>query len=71
MEPEIGVAFDAVFLSPHKFPGGPGSCGVLVVKRDLMQNKVPAVPGGGTVHLVSKWDHTYLDDIEHREDGGT
>ena len=42
---------DAVFISPHKFIGGPGTPGVLVVKRQLLTNTVPTVPGGGTVSL--------------------
>jgi hypothetical protein len=62
---------DAVFLSPHKFVGGPGTPGVLVAKRHLFQNRVPAVPGGGTVAYVSPVDHRYLDDVVHREEGGT
>ena len=44
---------DAVFISPHKFVGGPGTPGVLVVKRSLLRNRVPSVPGGGTVLFVS------------------
>jgi selenocysteine lyase/cysteine desulfurase len=62
---------DAIFLSPHKFIGGPGTPGVLVVKRALLKNRVPAVPGGGTVAFVNPEDHRYLDDAEHREEGGT
>ena len=65
------TALDAVFLSPHKFVGGPGSPGVLVVKRKLLTNSVPAVPGGGTVSYVTPEDHRYLVDPEHREEGGT
>ena len=44
---------DAVFISPHKFVGGPGTPGLLVVKRSLLRNRVPSVPGGGTVLFVS------------------
>lgn len=62
---------DAVFLSPHKFIGGPGTPGVLVVKRRLLNNRVPAVPGGGTVSFVTPTHHRYLDDPERREEGGT
>ena len=62
---------DAVFLSPHKFIGGPGTPGVLVVKRALLNNRVPSVPGGGTVSYVSSDMHTYIADQEHREEGGT
>ncbi|MBE7450038.1 MAG: aminotransferase class V-fold PLP-dependent enzyme [Kofleriaceae bacterium] len=62
---------DAVFLSPHKFIGGPGTPGVLVAKRHLFKNRVPAVPGGGTVAYVNPEEHRYLADPEHREEGGT
>jgi selenocysteine lyase/cysteine desulfurase len=62
---------DAMFISPHKFIGGPGTPGVLVVRRDLLTNPVPAVPGGGTVTYVNQDHHLYLTDPEHREEGGT
>lgn len=62
---------DAVFLSPHKFIGGPGTPGVLVAKRHLLRNTVPTVPGGGTVAYVNPEDHRYLEDPVHREEGGT
>lgn len=62
---------DAIFLSPHKLVGGPGTPGVLVVRREFLTNPVPAVPGGGTVQYVSPDRHTYLTDPEHREEGGT
>lgn len=62
---------DAIFLSPHKLIGGPGTPGVLVVRRDLLRNEVPVVPGGGTVQYVSPDHHSYIDDPEHREEGGT
>ncbi len=62
---------DAIFLSPHKFVGGPGTPGVLVVKRELVRNTVPTVPGGGTVSYVSADNHSYLSDPAIREEGGT
>jgi len=62
---------DAVFLSPHKFPGGPQTPGVLVVRRNLVRNAVPTVPGGGTVMFVDPIGHRYLDDPVAREEGGT
>lgn len=65
------AAKDAVFLSPHKFIGGPGSPGVLVAKKALFCNRVPSVPGGGTVAYVNTEDHRYLEDVVHREEGGT
>ncbi len=62
---------DAIFLSPHKFIGGPGTPGVLVVRRQLLTNRVPVVPGGGTVMYVNPSEHVYLADPAHREEGGT
>jgi selenocysteine lyase/cysteine desulfurase len=62
---------DAVFVSPHKFVGGPGTPGVLVVKRSLLRNAVPSVPGGGTVLFVTPSTHSYHPDPEVREEGGT
>ena len=62
---------DAIVLSPHKLIGGPGTPGVLVVRKELLTNPVPAVPGGGTVQYVTSRSHTYVPDIEHREEGGT
>ena len=62
---------DAVFISPHKFIGGPGTPGVLVARRDLFRNRVPTMPGGGTVLYVNPTEHVYLEDVEHREEGGT
>ena len=62
---------DAVFVSPHKFIGGPGTPGVLVVKRSLLRNTVPSVPGGGTVLFVTPSRHSYHPDPEIREEGGT
>ena len=62
---------DAVFLSPHKMIGGPSTPGVLVVRRELMRNRVPDVPGGGTVAYVNPSEHRYLEDPAQREEGGT
>jgi selenocysteine lyase/cysteine desulfurase len=62
---------DAIFISPHKFVGGPGTPGVLVVRKSLLLNTVPVVPGGGTVAYVNSDDHLYLSDRVHREEGGT
>ncbi len=68
---DVAVAKDAIFISPHKFIGGPGTPGVLVAKRSLLTNRVPTVPGGGTVSYVSAFDHSYVTDPAHREEGGT
>ena len=63
---------DAIYFSPHKFLGGPGTAGVLIFNRKLYTNKIPDNPGGGTVDWTNPWGlHKYLDDIEMREDGGT
>ncbi len=65
-------SLDAIFLSPHKFLGGPGTAGVIVFNSDLYKIKVPDQPGGGTVKWTNPWkEHKYIDDIEDREDGGT
>ncbi|CAN5658029.1 aminotransferase class V-fold PLP-dependent enzyme [soil metagenome] len=62
---------DAIFLSPHKFIGGPQTPGVLVVRRELVRNAVPTAPGGGTVAFVDPTEHRYVDDPIAREEGGT
>lgn len=63
---------DAIFISPHKFLGGPGSSGVMIVNKKLHNTAIPDVSGGGTVDWTNPWgQHKYLDDIEQREDGGT
>ncbi|WP_348725779.1 aminotransferase class V-fold PLP-dependent enzyme [Tenacibaculum sp. 190524A05c] len=63
---------DAVFFSPHKFLGGPGSSGVLIFNKKLYKNVIPDNPGGGTVTYTNPWgEHDYIDDVETREDGGT
>ncbi len=62
---------DAVFVSPHKLIGGPGSPGVLGVRRELVRNRVPTVPGGGTVAYVNPTEQQYLTDPVAREEGGT
>jgi selenocysteine lyase/cysteine desulfurase len=70
-DPGAGDRKDAVFLSPHKFPGGPQTPGVLIVRRELVRNAVPTAPGGGTVAFVDPVGHRYLDDPVAREEGGT
>jgi len=63
---------DAIYFSPHKFLGGPGSTGILAFKKELYENNVPDNPGGGTVDWTNPWgEHKYVDNIEAREDGGT
>ncbi|OFW11560.1 MAG: selenocysteine lyase [Acidobacteria bacterium RIFCSPLOWO2_02_FULL_67_36] len=69
---EPGEHLDAVYFSPHKFLGGPGSPGVLVFNAALYTNRVPDQPGGGTVEWTNPWlEHRYITNIEVREDGGT
>jgi selenocysteine lyase/cysteine desulfurase len=66
------AALDAIFFSPHKFLGGPGSTGVLVFNKALYTNRIPDQPGGGTVTWTNPWgEHHYYEDVETREDGGT
>ncbi|RLD27998.1 MAG: selenocysteine lyase [Bacteroidetes bacterium] len=73
MHPEDeNAALDAIFFSPHKFLGGPGTSGVLIFNNKLYHNMIPDCPGGGTVSWTNPWgEHKYIDDIEDREDGGT
>ena len=73
MHPEVEEEYlDAIFFSPHKFLGGPGSSGVLIFNKKLYKNTVPDNPGGGTVSYTNPWgQHDYFDDVETREDGGT
>lgn len=73
MHPEDEDAYlDAIFFSPHKFLGGPGTSGVLIFNKRLYKNTIPDNPGGGTVSYTNPWgEHDYFDDVETREDGGT
>lgn len=73
MHPEDNEAYlDALFFSPHKFLGGPGTSGVLVFNKKLYKNMIPDCPGGGTVSWTNPWgEHKYIENIEDREDGGT
>ena len=69
---EPGTGLDAIYFSPHKFLGGPGTAGVLIFNRKIYRNKIPDQPGGGTVLYSNPWkEHEYVDHIEQREDGGT
>jgi selenocysteine lyase/cysteine desulfurase len=63
---------DAIIFSPHKFLGGPGTPGILILNKSLYTLKTPDQPGGGTVLWTNPWgQHRYIPDIEMREDGGT
>ena len=65
------VELDALFLSAHKFPGGPAASGILVVKNELSATSRPSWPGGGTVTYVSPWNHDYVSSLSAREEAGT
>ncbi len=73
MHPEDPMEkLDAIFFSPHKFLGGPGTPGILVFDSSLYTTTTPDNPGGGTVDWTNPWgEYKYIDDIETREDGGT
>ncbi|MDR1554998.1 MAG: aminotransferase class V-fold PLP-dependent enzyme [Campylobacteraceae bacterium] len=64
--------YDALFLSPHKLLGGVGSCGILVIKKELCKDNItPTFAGGGTVEYVSRTSQYYSSDFETRENAGT
>ncbi|MDX1429358.1 MAG: aminotransferase class V-fold PLP-dependent enzyme, partial [Rhodothermales bacterium] len=66
------MKLDAIYFSPHKFLGGPGSAGVLLFDARLYHNAVPDSPGGGTVDWTNPWgEYRFVQDVEAREDGGT
>ncbi len=71
VRPGAPDGIDALFLSPHKFLGGPGSPGVLLFDQGLYDQPSPTTAGGGTVSYVSREGQWYLEDIEAREDAGT
>ena len=64
--------YDALVISPHKLLGGPGSCGLLVIKKSLVDTTIsPTFAAGGTVEYVNKNEQIYQKDVEIREDAGT
>ncbi|MDA3885554.1 MAG: aminotransferase class V-fold PLP-dependent enzyme [Candidatus Delongbacteria bacterium] len=64
--------YDAIFFSPHKFLGGPGSAGVLIFHEKMYRKDLPpTTAGGGTVDYVGYFEHDYSEDIETREKAGT
>lgn len=71
MSPAPNAEIDAIVVSPHKFIGGPGASGVLIVRRDAVKTCKPSWPGGGTVKFVSPTGHDYSDSLEAREEAGT
>jgi selenocysteine lyase/cysteine desulfurase len=71
MKPGTDAEKDAIVFSTHKFPGGPGASGVLVIRDAIAARATPTLPGGGTVSFVSPWGHVYSDRLSAREEGGT
>lgn len=71
MTPAPGAEIDAIVVSPHKFIGGPGASGILILRRDSLATDKPSWPGGGTVKFVSPQTHDYSDSVESREEAGT
>lgn len=64
--------YDVMFLSPHKLIGGPGSCGILVIRKGLIDKDIaPTFAGGGTFRYVNRKTHQFIDEKELREDAGT
>lgn len=68
---DMGLGMDAIVASPHKFIGGPGASGVMVLRRDAVVAERPTLPGGGTVRFVNGEGHDYATTVEAREEGGT
>jgi len=69
---ESALAYkDALFISPHKFVGGPGSSGVLITKKAIFNTKKPHYFGGGIVLYVNEMDHDFVTDVEDLEEAGT
>ena len=65
-------SIDAIFVSPHKFLGGPGSSGVLVFNERIYDRDLPpSVSAGGTVDYVGMTDQDFITRIEEREKAGT
>lgn len=71
MKAGTDLARDAIVLSPHKFPGGPGATGLLILRDAIARRSRPTSPGGGTVSFVSPWGHSYSASLADREEGGT
>jgi len=77
MDPPAGkyegdASLDAIFISPHKFIGGPGSMGILVFKEHIYHKELPpSVSAGGTVDYVGPTGQDFIEDIEEREKAGT
>lgn len=68
---DLRLGMDAVAISPHKFIGGPGASGLLLIRRDSVQADRPTLPGGGTVRFVNACAQDYAASLEAREEAGT
>ncbi|WP_234463823.1 aminotransferase class V-fold PLP-dependent enzyme [Paracoccus caeni] len=68
---DMGLGMDAVVTSPHKFIGGPGASGVMILRRDAVVVNRPSLPGGGTVRFVNRHGQDYAERVEAREEAGT
>ena len=77
MNPPAGAypgdaSIDAVFISPHKFLGGPGASGALVFNKRIYNRELPpSVSAGGTVDYVGPTSQDFIQRIEEREKAGT
>jgi selenocysteine lyase/cysteine desulfurase len=72
MRPDEQSSLDAIYFSPHKFLGGPGSCGILIFHQRIYRADLPPTIGaGGTVDFVNFDGQAYSTDIETREKPGT
>lgn len=71
MTPAPDAPIDAIVLSPHKFPGGPGASGVMILRHDVVRMTKPSQSGGGTVRFVSPDIHDYSASLVVREEAGT
>lgn len=68
---QSGDYYDAIFISVHKFFGGPVSPGILIAHHKLFKNEVPYCPAGGTVTFACAEYQRYSQDVETKETGGT
>ena len=71
MHPAAGAEIDVIVTSAHKFIGGPGASGVMIIRRDAIAMSRPTAPGGGTVRYVNTTTHDYLPCPIAREEAGT
>lgn len=64
--------YDVMYLSPHKLLGGPGSCGLLVIRNEFIDTSIaPTFAGGGTVLYVNKKNQIFDNNLVARETAGT